>query len=110
MKLLFDQNLSYHLIKQVKDLYPDSNHVRLLGLDTSDDQTIWNYARSNGYVIVSFDSDFSERSLLFGFPPKVIWLRCGNTSSKNILKVLRQQHERLLQFESDSHASCLEIY
>jgi len=32
MKLLFDQNLSFKLCQTVVDLFPESNHVRHLGL------------------------------------------------------------------------------
>jgi predicted nuclease of predicted toxin-antitoxin system len=50
MKLLFDQNLSHNLVPQLAGLYPDSQHVRLLGMDTADDETVWNYARENGFA------------------------------------------------------------
>lgn len=109
MRLLLDQNLSYRLIEQLKDMYPDSSHVRLLGLEHADDEAIWEYARQHNYIVVTHDSDFYERSLLFGFPPRIIWLRCGNTSTSNILRILRGQHERLMAFERDEEASCLQI-
>ncbi|HXH50850.1 MAG TPA: DUF5615 family PIN-like protein [Terriglobia bacterium] len=32
MKLLFDQNLSYRIVEDLKGLYPNSTHVRLIGL------------------------------------------------------------------------------
>lgn len=41
MKLLFDQNLSFKLARQLNDLFPDSSQVRLLGLDRADDKAIW---------------------------------------------------------------------
>lgn len=32
MKLLFDENLSHKLVRTLEDLFPDSEHVRDLGL------------------------------------------------------------------------------
>lgn len=52
--------------------YPDSAHVKTLGLTNTDDAEIWEYAKANDFVIVSKDSDFHQRSLLYGHPPKFI--------------------------------------
>jgi predicted nuclease of predicted toxin-antitoxin system len=49
--------------------------VREVGLREADDVAIWQYAKLNGYVMVSKDTDFQQRSLLHGAPPKFIWLR-----------------------------------
>jgi predicted nuclease of predicted toxin-antitoxin system len=46
MKLLFDQNISFRIIKRVKDLLPLASQVRLLGLENSEDFEIWEYAKS----------------------------------------------------------------
>ena len=55
-------------------------YVRELGLREADDSVIWEYAKVRGFCIVSKDSDFQQRSLLLGAPPKFIWLRLGNCS------------------------------
>jgi len=110
LKLLFDQNLSYHLVAALAELYPGSAHVRLLGMERADDRVIWEYAKENGCLIVTQDSDFNERSLLFGYPPKIVWLKCGNTSTRNVLEILKQRHDDLLAFESDMQSGCLELY
>lgn len=78
MKLLFDQNLSPRLPRLLADLFPDSVHVRDVGLRDAPDADIWRFAKENGFVIVSKDSDFQQRSLLYGFPPKFVWVRVGN--------------------------------
>ncbi|MEZ4699463.1 MAG: DUF5615 family PIN-like protein [Rhodothermales bacterium] len=72
MKLLFDQNLSPRLVGLLADVYEDSVHVTEVGLDEADDLVVWHYARMNGFVIVSKDSDFNEISHLRCVPPKVI--------------------------------------
>ncbi len=72
MKLLLDENLSDRIIHRIIDFYPNSNHVKTLGLINTDDAIIWEYAKMNGFVIVSKDYDFYQRSLLYGHPPKFI--------------------------------------
>jgi predicted nuclease of predicted toxin-antitoxin system len=64
MKLLSDQNLSPRLVHRLADLFPNSSHVMEVGLDQSLD-----YARQHDYLIVTKDVDFSEFSILRGFPP-----------------------------------------
>ena len=53
MKLLLDENLSDRIINKIIDLYPDSQHVKTLGLLNTDDSLIWEFAKFNGFVIVS---------------------------------------------------------
>lgn len=89
MKLLFDQNLSHRLPARLADLFPGSEHVRPAGLDRSPDEQIWEHAKANGFCIVTQDSDFAERSRLYGAPPKVVWLRCGNSTPQQIEAILR---------------------
>ncbi len=70
MKLLLDKNLSDRIVYRIIDLHPDSEHVKTLVLTNTDDSIIWEYAKANDFVIVSKDSDFHQRSLLYGHPPK----------------------------------------
>lgn len=110
MKLLLDQNISRRLVKKLKEFYPGSDHVFPLGLFEANDVEIWNFARKNNFIIVSQDSDFYERSLIYGFPPKVVWLRTGNTSTENIKNLLTKHAEDIRIFEKDPALSCLQIY
>jgi len=80
MKLLLDQNLSPRLPQLLFDLFPGSVHVRDVGLRDAAD-AIWQYAKAHAFVVVSKDSDFQQRSLLLGAPPKFIWLRLGQPGS-----------------------------
>lgn len=83
MRLLFDQNISFRLIKKIEHLYPDAIQVKEAGLENLADIEIWQYAKNNSYTIVTFDADFYEINLLKGQPPKILWLRTGNTSTDN---------------------------
>ncbi len=110
MKLLLDQNISHKLVKELEASFPDSSHVRLLGLEQAFDKDVWEYARTNGYVIVTQDSDFNERSLLFGHPPKIIWIRSGNVSSKNFCHLILEHRRDIMLFDKDQTLGCLQIY
>ena len=72
--MLFDENLSFRLVAQLADLFPDSTHVRDVGLASASDDDVWSYATAHGFTIVSKDADFHQRSFLEASPPKVIWL------------------------------------
>jgi predicted nuclease of predicted toxin-antitoxin system len=107
MKLLFDQNLSPQLPRLFADLYPDSAHIRDLGMRDATDTQIWEYAKANGFTIVSKDSDFQARSLLRGHPPKFIWLRVGNCPVSTIENLLRKQSAAIHTFNLDPTQSHL---
>ncbi len=109
MKLLFDQNLSFKLCRQLADLFPGSGQASLIGFAQAEDKTIWTYARDNGFTLVSHDADFADIATLSGAPPKLIWLRCGNQPTIVIENLLRSHAETIAAFEHDT-ASCLEIY
>ena len=107
MKLLLDENLSDRIVPQVLDLYPGSTHVKVLGLIETDDGLIWDFARENNFAIVSKDADFHQRSLVFGHPPKLIYLRVGNCPTSHITQLLRSNFVLLSAFESDANSSIL---
>ena len=110
MKLLFDQNLSPRLIQLLADLFPNSNHVFPLGLDESEDSDVWEYAKTNEFMLVTKDADFGDMSVLRGFPPKVIWIRRGNCKTVEIEKILRDNFQAIEQIESDKVVALLTLF
>ena len=84
--------------------------MRLAGLDRADDRAIWEFAKAGGFVVVSQDADFADMAALYGPPPKVIWLRCGNQSSAFIEKLFRDHAEVFTAFEADASEACWELY
>ena len=70
MKLLFDQNVSPWLCRALADLFPNSVHVREVGLREADDTILWEYASRNGFAITTKDADFRQRSVLEEHLPK----------------------------------------
>ena len=112
MKLLFDQNISFRILKQISDVYPEAKQVKDVGLENSSDSEIWEFAQKNHYSIVTFDADFYDLSVIKGIPPKIIWLRIGNTSTISIAKVLIDNQELIREFIQSpdyKELSCLEI-
>lgn len=107
MKLLFDENVIHKLVGSLAAEFPGSAHVRDLGLRGADDQQIWAHARTQGFVIVSKDVDFRERSYFEGFPPKIIWLDVSNAATLAISKLLKHERSRIEHFEKDEEASLL---
>lgn len=107
MKLLFDENVSHTLAQSLAGDYPGSAHVREVGLRGAEDADIWNHARTNGFAIVSKDTDFRERSYVEGFPPKIIWLDVGNAGTAAIAELLRRERHRVDRFGGDGETSLL---
>ncbi|MGA7916591.1 MAG: DUF5615 family PIN-like protein [Candidatus Acidiferrales bacterium] len=107
MKLLLDENLSPKLAEALADVYPGSSHVHHCGLGSADDAAIWEYAKGNGFVIVSKDSDFEERSIILGCPPKVIRLRASNCTSADVEGILRGAFSVIMRFVNDLDETCL---
>ena len=81
-----------------------------VGLDRADDATVWNYARANGLIIVSKDSDFHKRSMFSGVPPKVVWIRRGNCSTDAIEQIMRAHASDVANLLTDDAARFLILF
>lgn len=110
MKLLFDQNLSRKLTNRLADIFPDASHVQFHGLAEKTDTEIWAFARLNNFCIVTQDADFAERSRLYGSPPKVVWLRCGNAPTKQVEMLIRSGQEAIQELLDNPAFYCLELH
>jgi predicted nuclease of predicted toxin-antitoxin system len=109
LKLLFDQNLSRKLVTRLADIFPDASHVQFHELAERTDTEIWEFAKLNNFCIVTQDADFAERSRLYGSPPKVVWLRCGNTPSDKIETLIRSGQEAIQELLGNPTLHCLEL-
>ena len=89
---------------------PSDVQVALLVMGESLDKAIWEYAREEGYAIVTQDADFHEYSLLFGGPPLVIWLKCGNQPKAVVLSKLIDNRNEIEDAAFNPEIWCLEIY
>ena len=109
MKLLFDQNISFRVLRLIEDIFPEADQIHQLGLKDKSDREIWEYARQNNYTIVTFDGDFYDFSLVWGHPPKIIWLRVANHVTAEVAEALRAHQETITLFSQDAELACLEI-
>lgn len=110
--LLFDQNISFRVVKLLDDVFPECIHLSQCGLMNAEDTEIWKYARLNNYTIGTFDSDFFEISLIKGHPPKIIWIRTGNLTTEQIASLLIKHRDTIREFiyGSDFYKNaCLKI-
>ena len=106
MILLLDQNLSRRLIATLASQFPGTRHVQDFGLERADDGQVWEHAKASGLTIVTKDVDFHERSILYGHPPKVIWIRLGNCTTASVEMLLRNSLDTVLRF-GDGLDTCL---
>ena len=109
MKLLFDQNISYKVVKGISSVFRESQHVSDVQLSQASDLEIWEYAKNNDLCIVSFDHDFIDLSTLKGNPLKIIWLRTGNTSTENIISLFQNSVFIIEDFLQNNESSFLEL-
>lgn len=109
MKFLFDENLSPRLVSVLASYWPDSMHVEGAGLRRATDETIWRFARDQGFAIVSKDDDFSSLALVRGAPPKVIWLQIGNAPTSRVVEVLKDNALVLESFSLDAAEALLTL-
>jgi predicted nuclease of predicted toxin-antitoxin system len=107
MKLLFDQHISQRVVRAIKITFPECRHVKYFHLEQAPDEVIWDFARQNGYSIVTKDDDFHQRSLLFGHPPKIIWVKLGNSDNATMEDFLRDRSATMQSFLDDRDASLL---
>jgi predicted nuclease of predicted toxin-antitoxin system len=110
MKLLFDQNISFRILRFLPEIFSDSRHVKTVGLSNCNDKDIWLFAQQNDFTIVTFDADFFDLTIIKGFPPKIVWLRTGNLTTSDIAKRIIANYANICSFIEEQEQSCLEIY
>jgi predicted nuclease of predicted toxin-antitoxin system len=81
--------------------------VHNVGLDRASDTEVWEYAVAHGYMIVSKDADFYQRSVVLGSPPKIVWLRVGNCTVAESADILRERYVEVVRFVEQSTADFL---
>jgi predicted nuclease of predicted toxin-antitoxin system len=110
MKLLLEENLSRQIIPALLPDYSESTQVALLELNEAHDFEVWEFAKNEGFAIVTQDADSHEQSVLTKGPPLIIWLRCGNQPRSVILKKLLNHKIQIKEAALDDNIWCLEIY
>lgn len=106
MQILIDKNLSH----RIKIIFPDSLHVSDLKMDKADDIEIWNKGKHENYCILTKDKDFLNYTVKYGPPPKIIFIKCGNVSTREIIDTLELKIIDITSFINTQSTSILEIY
>ena len=81
--------------------------VRDVGLRDSDDGSIWNFAKTGAWTVVTKDEDLVARSVGNPEAPPVVWLRIGNCTNRVLfawlepllpeIKSLLSQGEKIIE-------------
>lgn len=106
---LIDNNLSPKLAIVLKETYHGIIHVADVMLDEADDIKIWKYATDNNLNILTKDADFNDIQQLRGYPPKIVWIRSGNVSTRYMVNLLKEQAQTIVDFLNDPSVGILEI-
>ncbi|QKJ30471.1 DUF5615 family PIN-like protein [Mucilaginibacter mali] len=101
MNILLDQNISFRVVSLISSVFEHVKQVRELKLTDANDVDIWKYARLHNYTIVTFDNDFIDLANLKGSPPKIIWLRFGNSSNLKIAHKLISNATEIHRFVNE---------
>lgn len=109
--ILLDHNISYKLKFLFQKEGIECHHVSSFGLhEDTDDLEIWNFAKANQYTILSKDLDFVALQNHYGFPPKLVLLRCGNKSTEQISSVLNRYWNLLETFLKNTELGIFEVF
>jgi len=104
MRLLLDANLSWRLTACLSEQFGECIHVNQTDLPKpAKDTEIWNYAATNGYIIVTQDSDFLNLFETRGYPPKIVLLRTGNMDRKKAEEILLQAKPSIEDLEKNDY-------
>lgn len=88
---LFNENLPINI--EFSPSLPIT-HVSSLGSSTTDTK-IWEYAKQINLVIITKDTDFSDRISVSNPPPRIVHLRFGNMRKKSFIHFSRKSGPKL---------------
>ncbi len=92
VKLLFDHNLSYRLVRALQREYPDSQHVREVGLSEATDEAVWRHAMEQGFTIVTKDSELGFRESLIVPLRSKADVSAALREPRGAMQVVRKRH------------------
>lgn len=109
MTLLFVQNISFKIKLHLRGVFDHALHISDLEMIDMSDVEIWKKAKENDLTIVTFDADFRDLSAVWGFPPKIIWIRTSDQRTSSIARLLISKKDQIIDFSEQSDFACLEI-
>ena len=108
MKLLLDANISWRAVPILKEHFDECIHVDDVSklVFPAKDAKIWQYAKDNGYIVITRDNDFSNLVVL----KKIVLLRTGNCSQKFTVDLLIRSKHTIQEFLESKEYGLLEIF
>ena len=101
--LILDAHLSPALALWLNQTYTSIAAIsaRSIGMLYADDLTFYKEARERNAILVSKDRDFVALSQRLGFPPMVVYLKSGNTSTQALRTLFAEHIESILLFYAE---------
>lgn len=109
MSFLIDENLSFRLKALLEPAFPGCRHVANFGLLQADDTVIHARAEAEGLALISKDDDFRGLIERLGPPPKLVFLRLGNATTREIAAAILANQDQIRAFLASTDASILTI-
>ena len=100
MKILLDANISWKLINRLSSIFGECSHVDSIGLKIPpSDIDIWKYALKHNMTIFTKDSDFVDLLDVYGFPPKIVIIKTGNSKNNALEELLLKSKDEIVELE-----------
>lgn len=95
IKLLLDQNLSPKTASFLRSLGWETRDIRELGKSGASDSEIYDLAKAEGWILMTFDLDFSRRFMADKQLPGLILLRIYPQTHEVLHPILRDFLQRV---------------
>ena len=96
MIVWIDAQLSPELSRWLNERFAvEAIHVRDLGFVPAKDTTIFAAARKAGALVLRKGRDFVDLVRQLGPPPQIVWVTCGNTSNREMKRILEATFVRV---------------
>lgn len=86
MRFLVDAQLPPALARWLAARGHVAEHVADFGMADAQDRAVWERAVEVGATMVTKDEDFAIRRALVAAGPRVVWIRRGNTTRRELLR------------------------
>ena len=83
-RILIDENLPRSLGAKLGEACTHASEIAAQASDTM----LWEYARERNWIILTRDTDFFDRLMLIGSPPKIVWVRLGNVRKSELIEIV----------------------
>lgn len=109
MKFIVDHNLPPRLARLLEQHFRGTRHTLDLDFDRMPDTELWQYAKDNGFHLITKDGDHFQLSLLKGAPPKVVWVRIGNAPASSVLELIKRHLDTIEDFLNEDGPTVLAL-